>query len=242
MCNSKIIVAVITFFVMASFNIEAKLYKWVDNDGVTHYGEVIPPEYATKDKEHTENTLKSGKNVEIMNPEMIRAKEEEGAKRQAANKEMEEKAKRDNALLNTYSSEKEIDLARDRSLQLISARIESNKILLKSSKGTLLDLKDEEAVRIREGKNIPSSLHDDIALAEDKVSRYQVQLGKSEEEYLSVKTRFENDKILYRKIILMKPVNDPEKSDYPGNSDSSNYPDYQEAPRRAKKSKVRASY
>ena len=28
---------------------EAKVYKWVDNNGVTHYGETIPPEYASKD-------------------------------------------------------------------------------------------------------------------------------------------------------------------------------------------------
>ena len=27
----------------------AKLYKWVDDQGVTHYGETIPPPYAGHD-------------------------------------------------------------------------------------------------------------------------------------------------------------------------------------------------
>jgi hypothetical protein len=34
-----------------SLSAEAKLYKWVDDKGVTHYGEVIPPEYANKEKD-----------------------------------------------------------------------------------------------------------------------------------------------------------------------------------------------
>jgi hypothetical protein len=49
---------------------EAKLYKWVDDKGVTHYGEVIPPEYANKS-----NVLLSDKGLLIKRTEEINNKE-----------------------------------------------------------------------------------------------------------------------------------------------------------------------
>jgi len=48
MTKSKLLIALIaglTFCLPAS----AKMYKWVDDKGTTHYGETIPPEYAGKD-------------------------------------------------------------------------------------------------------------------------------------------------------------------------------------------------
>ncbi len=45
----KIFSASLVLIVVAfSTTAEAKLYKWVDDKGVTHYGEVIPPEYSNK--------------------------------------------------------------------------------------------------------------------------------------------------------------------------------------------------
>ena len=49
MFNSKVISACFILTMTFSLNAEAKLYKWVDDKGITHYGEVIPPEYANKE-------------------------------------------------------------------------------------------------------------------------------------------------------------------------------------------------
>jgi len=49
MANAKILGAGLVLLVVFSASAEAKLYKWVDEKGVTHYGETIPPEYAGKD-------------------------------------------------------------------------------------------------------------------------------------------------------------------------------------------------
>ena len=32
-------------------NVEQRLYKWTDNNGVVHYGDKIPPEYADRDRD-----------------------------------------------------------------------------------------------------------------------------------------------------------------------------------------------
>ena len=242
MLDKKGLVTVFIFATVFCCSAEAKLYKWVDDSGKTHYGEEIPSEYASKDKEAANQTGKASKQVVIMSPEMIRVKEEEETRRVLEKKELEEKKRREHALMNTYTSEKEIDQARDRSLALISARIDSNSILLKSSQRAVSDLKIEVETRSREGKKIPQSLADDLRLADEKVARFQLELRKSEDEFSAVKLRFDNDKIQYRKIIVVKPGSTPEKDDYPEYSNTENSNEYQGYSKRAKKSKYRSSY
>jgi len=111
-----------------------------------------------------------------------------------------EQQRRDSALLNTYSNENEIDQARDRSLVLINARIESNIMLLKSSQATLEGHKQEFETRTKNKKTIPASLTKDIERSESRILNYQAEQNKSETELAVVKERFEKDKVLYRKL------------------------------------------
>jgi hypothetical protein len=111
-----------------------------------------------------------------------------------------EQQRRDSALLNTYSNEKEIDQALERSVVLINARIDSNKTLLKSSQAALDELKKEAATFSKTGKKIPPSLTNDIAQRESRVLNYSTELSKSEKDLEAVKTRFENEKALYLKL------------------------------------------
>jgi hypothetical protein len=190
------------FIVSLAFSIhaEAKLYKWVDDNGTTHYGEVIPPEYANKDRDSLKKSGLMEKRPEKVDPEAIRAKEEAEAKKRIEARATMEQQRRDSMLLNTYSNENEIDQARDRSLVLINARIESNKMLLLSSQSTLDEHKKEFDSRTKTGKKIPKSLSDDIIQSETRVVKFQTELGKSEEELTAVKARFENEKVMYRKL------------------------------------------
>jgi len=200
MVKLNLLVFAFVFSAALSINAEAKLYKWVDDSGTTHYGEVIPPEYANKNKDVIDKAGLIEKRPPKVTPEELRAKEEAEQKRKVENQAAMEQQRRDSALLNTYTNENEIDLARDRSLVLINARIESNKMLLKSSETTLDGLKKESASRTKEGKKIPQSLANDIATMETRINRYQTELSKSEEDLVAVKSRFDKEKELYRKI------------------------------------------
>lgn len=179
---------------------EAKLYKWVDNKGITHYGEVIPPEYADKQKDTFKKSGMLEKRPEAVDTDSVKAKDEAEIKRKLDSKATMEQQRRDNTLLNTYSNENEIDQARERSLILINARIESNKMLLKSSQTTLEGHKLEFEKRTESKRPIPASLNNDIERSETKILRFQSELNKSETELSAVKERFEKDKLLYRKL------------------------------------------
>lgn len=200
MFNSKVVGACFILTMTFSLSAEAKLYKWVDDKGVTHYGEVIPPEYANKERDSLKKSGLLEKRPEKADPDAIRAKEAAEQKRKIDSQATVEQQRRDSALLNTYSNENEIDLALDRSLVLVTARIDSYKTLLKSSQGTLDDLKKEAENRTNTNKKIPPSLSNDITQTEARVLKYSTELGKSEEELIAVKTRFENEKLLYRKL------------------------------------------
>lgn len=200
MFNSKILPVGFILTLALSANAEAKLYKWVDDKGTTHYGEVIPPEYANKDRDSISKSGLIQKRIEKETPETLRAKEEVEQKKKIDNQAAEEQKRRDSALLNTYSNENEIDMARERSMVLLNARIESNQMLLKSSQSTLDGHKKEAENRSNTGKKIPPSLANDLTQAQARVSRFQAALGKSEEELAAVKARFEKEKELYRKL------------------------------------------
>jgi len=200
MLKSKILGAGFVLAVAFSVSAEAKLYKWVDDKGTTHYGEVIPPEYANRDRDSLTKSGMIEKRPEKIDPASVRAKVEAEERRKMDNQATMEQQRRDSALLNTYSNENEIDLARERSLVLINARIGSNQMLLKSSQSTLDEHKKEVDSRTKAGKNIPQSLTNDIAQSEARVAKFKTELAKSEEELIAVKTRFENEKTLYRKL------------------------------------------
>lgn len=200
MFKQKVMSVCVVICMAFSLNAEAKLYKWVDDKGVTHYGEIIPPEYADKEKDSLKKSGLLEKRPEKIDQNAVRAKEEAEKKRLIDNQAAMELQRRNSALLNTYSNETEIDQALERSVVLINARIDSNKMLLKSSQGTLDDLQKEADERTKASKKVPPSLAKDISMTEARVLKYSTELSKSEEELNAVKTRFENEKALYRKI------------------------------------------
>ncbi|HUN70259.1 MAG TPA: DUF4124 domain-containing protein, partial [Burkholderiales bacterium] len=103
---------------LASGPLWAPTFKWVDEKGVVHYGDKIPPEYAGKANEEIGRsgvTLK--KNEGQLTPEQLQARAAEQKKKDDEKKRSLEVARRNKALLTTYQNEQEIDRAREKSLR-----------------------------------------------------------------------------------------------------------------------------
>jgi hypothetical protein len=94
-------------------------YTWVDDDGVRHYGDKIPVEFADKMKsiinEHgvVVGHIDGKKTAEEIEAEAV-------AKRMAMQKELQMRA--DRALLATYQNVDEIEMHRDRRIELFQAQ------------------------------------------------------------------------------------------------------------------------
>lgn len=200
MIDSKLLFGAAALCAAVSLNAEAKLYKWVDKSGQTHYGETIPPEYANTDAQ----TLEKGRITGHKDGFDKKLQEESKFDPEAA-KEAKEAKRRDEALLNTYSSEKEIDLARDRNLMQVEARVNSYSTMLKSAQESLDSLNKEQETLTKQKRKIPQSLTDDIVQAQELVAKRQKELDTSQKEMDGVKARYEADKARYRELKGIRP-------------------------------------
>ncbi|MDO8311967.1 MAG: DUF4124 domain-containing protein [Sideroxyarcus sp.] len=206
MIDSKLLVSAAALCAVFSLNAEAKLFKWVDNNGTTHYGETIPPEYANKEavkledgriKKREEKHEKDAQKAALKDP--------------AAEKARIEAERHDNALVNTYSSEQEIDLARERNLQQVEARRDSNTTLLQSAKENLLGLQKELENATKLGrKGTKAQLEAEISQAEERISRLQKDLEANAKELETVKARYAADKVRYRELKGFAPQDNPQ--------------------------------
>ena len=112
-----------------------KLYKWVDAQGVTHYGDQIPPEYASQERAVVNKQgIEVGRLDAQKTPEQLA---EEERKRLDA----EHGASRDRNLLNTYGSVQEIERLRDQRLALLSDQVKVTNQFVETLDGKLKKLR-----------------------------------------------------------------------------------------------------
>jgi len=199
MTNPGLLIALVVGLAF-SLPASAKMYKWVDDKGTTHYGETIPPEYAGKDRTELNKAGREVNKKEILTPEERAAKEQADAeKRNAAEAALEQK-RRDKALVNTYSNSREIDLARNRNLQQVEARINSVNSRIKMATDNLLALQNEADSRTKANHKVPSSLQEDLQEAQARLTRLQKELEKFKAEKAAVEARYDADKVRYKEL------------------------------------------
>jgi hypothetical protein len=142
-----------------------KVYEWVDAQGITHYGDWIPPEYASQ-----EHRVISGRGIELQRTEAQKTPEqlaEEEQKRVDAAR----RADRDRNLLNTYVSVQEIERLRDQRVTLLSDQIKVTGQFLEILNGKMSKLKLSSA-RFR-----PYSTDPDAPPMSDQVAEDLVRVG-----------------------------------------------------------------
>src|SRR3989337_499055 len=199
MNNSRVLIALV-FGITFSMPATAKLYKWVDDKGTTHYGETIPPEYANKDRAELNKSGRLIKKIEVPTPAERKAQEQADAKKRADEKAAGEKKRRDMTLTSTYSNVKEIALARNRNLQQVNARINNNNSQLKLANDNLLGLQKESEGYTRANKQIPASLQEDLQESQARVDKLRQNLEKSLAEKAAVEARYDADKGRYQEL------------------------------------------
>jgi len=173
----------------------APTYSWVDNEGVRHYGDSIPAEYADMPKEVVnEHGVTVGHIEGRKTPEQIEA--ERVAKELEMQKELQRRA--DQALLQTYVSVKEIEMHRDRRIELFQAQARVTELYLRNLHRRLDQLKGE-AGRFKPYSSNPdapmveASLVEEIKETEGSIERHETNLKTLRAEEKQIKDRFEGD-------------------------------------------------
>lgn len=172
-----------------------KIVCWKDKTGrVVGCGDKVPPEYlgsATKELDSHGVTRKQTQSAEELARQ--RALERERAAAATTKTEVDRKSinqqRQDNALLATYANEKEIDLKRDRDLQVIDLQIEQLTGALKNTAQRHDELKTRAAMVAKNKKPLPAALKDDLARVSQEKERFErsVESKKKEKEALRLK-------------------------------------------------------
>jgi len=200
MTRYKLLAALIVTSILGlsfSFPATAKLYKWVDDNGTTHYGETVPPEYADKDREELNKAGRVVNTLEVMTPERRRAKKLEDAQKREADLAAKEQKRHDETLIKTYSSVQEIDLARERSMQQVDARINFLNSSIDSANSRITSLQKEADNYTTRNRQIPHSLKDDLQEFQERLAKLQQDLEKPVAAKAALNARFDADKARY---------------------------------------------
>ena len=177
-------------------------YTWVDDEGVRHYGDRIPVEYADKEK-----SVINEHGVVVGHIDGKKSEEQLAAERAAAELEMQKELQKraDRALLATYQNVNEIEMHRDRRVELFQAQSRVTELYLRNLDRRLQVLK-QESMKYRPYNSDPSApmveptLMRDIEETESTIARHQKNLEKYKQDEADIIQRFNGDIYRFRSL------------------------------------------
>ena len=174
------------------------MYRWVDSNGRVHYSDTLPPNYK-----------KSGADEMNKQGTVIRRTQSEAERRAEAERQAEltrvraEQARRiqlDRALIQTYTSEAEIDLARDRALEHHRLAIRSAQIRAEAVRATLTELRERMTRIEKGGRKVGPGLIEQYRKAEREDLEIRRAILNNEEAMVRVRDKFAADKQRFREL------------------------------------------
>lgn len=172
-----------------------QLYRWVDAQGKVHYSDTLPPESVRQG--HAEMTKSGGVVKETPpapTPEQLKARQEAEARDREAREKAEEQRRRDKALLASYTTVGELDLAERRNLEAVDLQIKSYELRIKSVEGRLAGLKKQRDGFAARNRPAPADLNDDIREAQEEVRQLQSRIQEAVQEKERIRARFAEDR------------------------------------------------
>jgi hypothetical protein len=180
-----------------------RMYKCVDARGRVYYTQVPPTECLGRD---TEILNKSGtvirKTTRPPTSAEVQAQDAERKKKLEENERNREERRKNLALLNTYSSEKDIEDARTRALQEAQTAIEDTEKRIAGAQRHQKELEGEKEFYVK--KPMPLKLRQDISNTEIEIKNQTALLEVKKREISTVNAKYDEDKRRYIELTTGK--------------------------------------
>lgn len=174
-------------------------YRWVDDQGVIHYGDQIPPQYA-------------GKSREIMNPQGVPVAHFDGqkspdqlAKEARDRAELIKQKQHDSFLITTYTSVKDIEALRDARLEQLRTQRAAGQQYIESLKARLGALQ-ARALNFRPysvnagARAMPDDLAEDLVRTLNEMNTQTTAVARQGETETQLRAQFQADIERYREL------------------------------------------
>ncbi|MBI4192613.1 MAG: hypothetical protein HY525_19015 [Betaproteobacteria bacterium] len=168
-----------------------KLYCWKNKAGKTECGDKVPYEYQDAAIKELSRQGVVTSRTEALTPEERKAREEALAKKKAENQRREQQRRKDKALLDTFSNEQEIDLKRNRDIQLVESTIETLQTNVKNMNERQLDARARAAQYVKDKRPVPQPIQDDIDRIEVERAQTERQIALKRSEIVSLNQRYD---------------------------------------------------
>lgn len=181
---------------------QAKLYRWVDEDGNVHYSDRVPPAAAQKERKVLDE---EGRTVEQHQRAKTQEEIEEDRRRRAKvieeARQREEQARKDRALLQTFTTVEDLENVRDDRSEAIAAQIAISEDKLKRLRRTQARL-DAEAAKLTEGGQamISDDLNQRLRRNEEEIRRTEVYVEKRRAERQAIIDKFNADIARFKEL------------------------------------------
>ena len=178
---------------------DRKMYKWTDDQGVTHYGDHIPPEFASQ-----EQHIINSQGVETGRVEAQRSGDQLAVEEQKR-LEAARSASRDRNLLNTYASVSEIERLRDQRLALLADQVKVTNQFLDILDGQLKKLR-AGSMRFKPYSSDPRApamsdqVAEDLVRVNNDIHTQEENLREKRTEEATMTKQFESDIARFKEL------------------------------------------
>ena len=174
-------------------------YRWVDEQGVVHYGDHIPPQYASQ-----ERAVLNAQGVEVGHLDGEKTPEQQAAEKRARQETMRQR-QHDAFLVSTYTSVKDIEALRDVRLDQLKGQraaaeqyIESLRVRLASLQSRALGFSPYSARA--DARRMPDDLAENLVRTVNELQQQSSALAANSEAETSLRAQFQADIDRYREL------------------------------------------
>jgi hypothetical protein len=176
-----------------------RTYKCIDSAGRVYYSDKMNPDCGQSSELNRQGVVMPKKQVSKPGQP---SKAEPAA---ATPKNSKEQERRDRALMATYTTEEEIDAARDRSLAIPAQGTKTVESKLEKVNRQLTELKKQADALATQKKPLPAHLLEDVNASQKEVTGLEADLAQRKTQSDSIRARYEADKQRFRELKAASP-------------------------------------
>ncbi len=201
--------ALITFLLLVMLPISVSaagknqtMYRWVDTNGLVHYGDSVPAEYAELERQIVND---HGITVDVLRAKLTAEEIAEEKRQDQLRLQRKLELRQDQALLATYLTVDEILMHRDRRIELFEAQARVTELYLRNLERRMSTLKEEASgfqpySEDPDAEMISADLAGDIATTKKAIIRHEANLQRFQTDQQGIVARFDGDINRFKKL------------------------------------------
>ena len=184
---------------------EAGLYKWTDERGKVHYTDKIPPEAVNRENVQLNRqglTIRKTEQARPSTQPLAKTETDEQRARQAERDKLLA-VRRDRALIESYTNENEIDLAKTRAVATIDGQVQSAQAYIAQMQKRRDELEGKKGTFAP--RPVPGALVLEIETIDAEVVRQHEFIAAKKKESANVAARYDADKQRFHELRSGEP-------------------------------------